>query len=101
VRVELRLLHARITMTISDNGVGMDATNRHKPGSFGLVGIEERVKILGGAFTVTSRPGAGTTIEVSVSAALNLAVPAPILPVPAATPVTPPATALARKLTRV
>jgi signal transduction histidine kinase len=100
VRVELRLLHARITMTISDNGVGMDASNRHKPGSFGLVGIEERVKILGGAFTVTSRPGAGTTIEVSVSASLSLAVPAPIMPVPPA-PAPAPAATVARKLTRV
>jgi nitrate/nitrite-specific signal transduction histidine kinase len=100
VRVELRLLHARITMTISDNGVGMDASNRHKPGSFGLVGIEERVKILGGAFTVTSRPGAGTTIEVSVSASLSLAVPAPIMPVPPA-PSPAPAATVARKLTRV
>ena len=101
VRVELRLLNGRITMTISDNGVGMDASNRHKPGSFGLVGIEERVKILGGAFTVTSRPGAGTTIEVSVSAALNLAVPAAILPFPIAAPSPSTAAFLARKLSRV
>lgn len=94
VRVELRLLQARITMTISDNGVGMDAAKRDNPGSFGLVGIEERIKILGGAFTVTSRPGAGTTIEVSVSAAFNLAVPAPIQPAPLS------AARLVRKLTR-
>lgn len=102
VRVELRLLHARITMTISDNGVGMDASNRHKPGSFGLVGVEERVKILGGAFTVTSRPGAGTTIEVSVSAALNLTVPAPMVPIPAPMPmaVALPVADCARNLTR-
>jgi signal transduction histidine kinase len=101
VRVELRLLNARITMTISDNGVGMDASNRHKPGSFGLVGIEERVKILGGAFTVTSRPGAGTTIEVSVSAALSMAVLAPMLPLPTAAPSPSTAAFLARKLSRV
>jgi signal transduction histidine kinase len=101
VRVELRLLHARITMTISDNGVGMDASNRHKPGSFGLVGVEERVKILGGTFTVTSRPGAGTTIAVSVSAALNLTVPAPMPHFPPAPAIAPPAAARARKLTRV
>ncbi|MDQ2820014.1 MAG: hypothetical protein M3Y65_06420 [Pseudomonadota bacterium] len=50
---------------------------------------------------MSSRPGAGTTIEVSVSAALSMAVMAPMLQVPAAAP--PPSTAamLARKLSRV
>jgi signal transduction histidine kinase/CHASE1-domain containing sensor protein len=66
VRVDLRMERHRISMTVGDNGVGLHAGSRHKSGSFGLVGIEERVNILGGAFTITSHPGAGTTVHVSV-----------------------------------
>lgn len=66
VRVALRVLDGRITMTISDNGRGMNPGNRHKPGSFGLVGIEERVNILSGSFSITSAPTEGTTVSVSV-----------------------------------
>lgn len=66
VRVELRLEPGWISMLISDNGVGLPGTGRHKPGSFGLVGVEERVKILGGRFGASSTPGKGTTISVSI-----------------------------------
>jgi signal transduction histidine kinase len=66
VRVELRVADERISMTVSDNGRGVQPGGRHKPGSFGLVGIEERVKILGGSFTIGSSPATGTTISVSL-----------------------------------
>jgi signal transduction histidine kinase len=66
VRVELQFSDDRLTMTVTDNGVGLQATGRNKVGSFGLVGIEERVNILGGTFSVLSHPGSGTTICVSV-----------------------------------
>ncbi len=66
VRVELQLADDRLTMTVTDNGIGLQATGRNKVGSFGLVGIEERISILGGTFSILSHPGAGTTICVSV-----------------------------------
>lgn len=66
VQVELRAYSAKLTMTITDNGVGMANGGRNKPGSFGLVGIEERVLILGGDFSVISAPKQGTTIRVEV-----------------------------------
>jgi signal transduction histidine kinase len=66
VRVELQLASGRLTMTVSDNGIGLQATGRNKVGSFGLVGIEERISILGGTFSILSHPGEGTTICVSV-----------------------------------
>jgi signal transduction histidine kinase len=68
VRVELRVERDWICMTVSDNGVGLNANGRHKPGSFGLVGIEERINILGGTFAITSAPGEGTVIGVSMPA---------------------------------
>jgi signal transduction histidine kinase len=66
VRVDLSIDDQRISMTVSDNGRGVQHGGRHKPGSFGLVGIEERVKILGGSFTISSSPATGTTIAVSL-----------------------------------
>ncbi|HEX8611297.1 MAG TPA: CHASE domain-containing protein [Telluria sp.] len=66
VRVELKLNGNRLSMTVSDNGIGLQAGERAKVGSFGLVGIEERISILGGSFSITSHAGEGTTVCVSV-----------------------------------
>jgi signal transduction histidine kinase len=66
VEVHLKVQHNRIAMTISDNGVGLPVSTERKPGSFGLIGIEERVKILGGTFSASSAPGKGTSICVSI-----------------------------------
>ena len=66
VRVELASSGTELTMTVIDNGIGLGARERGKPGSFGLVGIEERINILGGAFSISSTDGEGTTVCVSV-----------------------------------
>jgi signal transduction histidine kinase len=65
VKVELRQENGILRMTISDNGVGLHARSRNKFGSFGLVGIEERINLLGGTCAIESSPGAGTKIQVS------------------------------------
>jgi signal transduction histidine kinase/CHASE1-domain containing sensor protein len=72
VRVELAVDPESISMTVSDNGIGLSKAGGQKPGSFGLVGIEERVRILGGKCIITSGPNAGTTVHVSIPAADNL-----------------------------
>jgi signal transduction histidine kinase len=72
VRVELAVSPDSISMTVSDNGIGLTKAGGQKPGSFGLVGIEERVRILGGKCIITSVPNAGTTVHVSIPAADNL-----------------------------
>jgi signal transduction histidine kinase len=66
VQVQLYVEPGWITMTISDDGIGLPAAGRHKPGSFGLVGVEERVKILGGTFSASSAPGKGTSVHVEI-----------------------------------
>jgi signal transduction histidine kinase len=35
-------------------------------GHFGLTGMNERIKLLGGSLYILSEPGAGTSIEVSI-----------------------------------
>jgi signal transduction histidine kinase len=65
VRVELRLHGGWLSLTVRDNGCGLPPGGRNKYGSFGLVGIEERIVILGGTCAVFSEPGGGTTVMVS------------------------------------
>jgi signal transduction histidine kinase len=69
VRVTLRLEAGTLRMVVCDNGIGLPPGGRSKLGSFGLIGIEERIHILGGTFTVDSEPGKGTTISVTVPVA--------------------------------
>ena len=65
-RVVLRSTDGAFSMTISDNGIGLPQSGRHRPGSFGLIGIEERVRLFGGSCTVSSAQGGGAVIAVSV-----------------------------------
>jgi glucose-6-phosphate-specific signal transduction histidine kinase len=44
----------------------MQPGSRNRHGSFGLVGIEERVGILGGSFSISSGLDSGTTVVVTI-----------------------------------
>ena len=63
VRVVVEQEPSKIVLTVEDDGRGFDA---HRVRGLGLVGMEERVNHLGGAFHIRSRPGAGTTIAVEL-----------------------------------
>jgi signal transduction histidine kinase len=57
---------AGLRFRIADNGTGFDLS-RPVPDpckSFGLAGMEERARALGGELNVSSRPGFGTAVEV-------------------------------------
>ena len=45
-------------------GRGFSPQDPRKPNSFGLVGLRERVYLLGGEAAIISAPGGGTNIEV-------------------------------------
>lgn len=58
-----------VVAVIEDDGRGFDVARwRSKEGvkGLGLAGMEERASLLGGALTVESRPGSGTTIVVEI-----------------------------------
>jgi signal transduction histidine kinase len=65
--IVLRQIH-EITMLIEDDGRGFDTNMvQDKNGQcLGLVGMRERVNLLGGSFVVESAPGEGTTIRVRI-----------------------------------
>jgi two-component system NarL family sensor kinase len=55
----------RLRMRIEDDGVGFDPA-QVPAGRFGLVGMSERARLLGGTLEVTSSVGDGTHIDVDV-----------------------------------
>ncbi len=54
-----------IQLIITDNGLGFDPEKLTRE-RFGLIGLNERVKLLGGQFYLQSSPGQGTRLEVMV-----------------------------------
>jgi two-component system, NarL family, sensor kinase len=67
VEVKLQRFPDHTTLSVQDNGVGfMPGTN--DDGRHGLLGMRERVKLLGGRLHVRSRPGRGTRITVTIPA---------------------------------
>jgi signal transduction histidine kinase/ligand-binding sensor domain-containing protein len=58
-----------VTVTIRDNGKGFDsapAAGGSVPRGFGLVGMAERARVLGGDYEIHSVPGQGTTVRLVV-----------------------------------
>lgn len=53
-------------LTVRDQGHGFDATAQRPSESFGLITMRERAQALGGRLRLTSTPGAGTEVEVTV-----------------------------------
>ncbi len=54
-----------LILEVSDDGKGITPGDRDK-GSFGLMGIKERIYILNGKFEIKSDPGKGTQISISI-----------------------------------
>lgn len=63
VKITVLQDQGRLSLAIEDDGRGFD-TRRQK--GMGLLGMEERVRHLGGSFDVQSRPGSGTSLNVSL-----------------------------------
>jgi len=62
-------LEERVALTVEDDGTGFDAEHAAGPreGHFGIQGMRERVKRLGGALDVKSTVGEGTKVAVMVT----------------------------------
>jgi signal transduction histidine kinase len=64
IAVELAF-EPELRLRVRDNGVGFDTSRPESwTAGFGLIGIEERARALGGEARFSSRPGKGTEVEV-------------------------------------
>jgi PAS domain S-box-containing protein len=88
IRVELERKGPKLHLRIRDFGYGFSAPSRPTNG-FGLKGMAERLRLVGGSFSISSSPDDGTTVTAIV----------PYLEEPATPPAAPPATKWAENST--
>lgn len=70
VELDLEFQDSSLTMEVEDDGVGFDMADvtgsaAENPG-WGILGMQERAALLGGSLEVTSEPGKGTRVKVSI-----------------------------------
>lgn len=66
VRIALEIERQQLHFSISDNGIGMYPGDRRKVRRFGLIGIQERITMLGGELEIDSTPGRGTVLQITI-----------------------------------
>ena len=55
-----------VQLAVRDNGRGIEAADQDKRGTFGLLGIRERVSLLGGEVSIAGEPGRGSEVRARI-----------------------------------
>ncbi len=66
VSVQLGFEHGKIALAVTDDGVGFDLETVKGRGGLGLIGMEERARLVNGKLSIASRPRQGTKISLNV-----------------------------------
>lgn len=66
VSIALRQEGEEIVLRVADNGRGLVLESAAKVGGFGLLGIRERARALGGRVTLSNTSGGGLVVEVTI-----------------------------------
>ncbi len=74
VDVRLLFLPSTVKLQVEDNGCGFDLSARTQRPAWGLLGMEERAKLLEGQVTIRSAPGQGTCVEMTIPYQSNVEV---------------------------
>jgi signal transduction histidine kinase len=76
IEVDIRYDQRRFRVRVRDDGQGIDAAaagGRPVEGHFGMAGMHERTKLLGGTLSVWSERGSGTEVELTIPASVSYA----------------------------
>ncbi|MCQ3929621.1 MAG: hypothetical protein DPW16_04125 [Chloroflexi bacterium] len=66
VTIRISMTPENVHLMIEDDGYGFDPSNIPQEGRYGLIGLNERVKLLGGTLNLQSNPNSGTRVEVQI-----------------------------------
>lgn len=66
VSISLKEQDGSIVLNIRDNGKGITKEQILNPKSFGLIGMQERTKYIGGEFRISGSKSRGTRIEIAI-----------------------------------
>ncbi|MER1957449.1 MAG: sensor histidine kinase [Solibacillus sp.] len=65
IHVKIEWLRDEINVVVKDNGKGFD-TDNVREGSFGIIGMKERIDLLKGTINISSAVGKGTTVLMKI-----------------------------------
>ena len=66
VKIDVSDAEDVLTLEISDNGLGISAAALDNPAAYGIRGLKERAKVVGGWLDLSTREGVGTTVILSI-----------------------------------
>ncbi len=66
VHIDIKYHNSLIVMTVSDDGKGMDLARLKHGKTYGILGMQERARMIGGSYLIKSHPGKGTQISVKI-----------------------------------
>jgi PAS domain S-box-containing protein len=67
-RVDVSLISTadRLELQVRDNGCGFDLQAAHRDYSYGLLGMNERARLIGATLSIDSAQGTGTTVSIHI-----------------------------------
>lgn len=65
IQVKIEINNSRVAVVIKDDGKGFNIREK-RPGSFGIMGMGERLELLEGQMSIDSKPGKGTIVIIQV-----------------------------------
>jgi signal transduction histidine kinase len=66
LKIKLEYVEDKLRLLIGDNGSGFDTGKKIEDSHWGVTGMQERAKVIGGQLRITSQPGTGTEIELTI-----------------------------------
>jgi len=67
LEVKIEVSGDKLILRVHDDGIGFSTEKSARENHFGIKGMKERAELAGGQLTINSRPGYGTTVQLTVS----------------------------------